>query len=116
MRIRSWSLASLLCVCVAAEVRAAAGKTCCMPPQESSPRPPRKRALCKGTVWSVVRAGRCEASEGDVASSCREGGLTTLASVREFTLYWDERQKTCVAASTGRVNTAPVETCDGDSC
>lgn len=100
----------------AAQARSSPAKACCMPPQESAPRPPRRRALCRGTVWSAVRTGRCEAAEGDAAGVCRDDALTTLANVREFMLYWDERQKTCVAASTGRVNVAPAATCDGDPC
>ena len=116
VNLTALSLSFLLAVPAAAQVRSSAAKTCCAPPLESAPRPPRRRALCKGTVWSTVRAGRCEASEGDVIGSCRDNALTTLINVREFILYWDERQKTCIVASTGRVNVAPAETCDGDPC
>lgn len=94
---------------------AGSAKGCCMRPAENPPRAPQKRALCFGTLWSLAQAGRCAADPVDGAA-CRDNAFTTLVTVREYNLSWDEKLKECVLVTSGRSGPAPVATCDGNSC
>lgn len=106
----------LLALSAPASAQESPAGSCCLLPQEVVPLPPRRRASCKGNLWSAVSAARCVPGGGEPGTTCRAAGLTTMVQVREFQRYWDERQKICVVASTGRVNLVPVSVCDGDPC
>jgi hypothetical protein len=92
-----------------------AGRGCCLRPVENPPRAPQKRSLCYGALWSLAQPGRCAAEPGET-SACRENAFSTLVTVREYTLSWNEGLKQCVLVTTGRSAPAPVSTCDGNSC